>query len=146
MTAWRLPFAVVTPGSMFTKSMALREVSGSCTICFVLIVWEIVVDCVCTISDDEETVTCSETPPTSIVAFTLAGDEDVSTTLLITTVLKPWIVTVTVYAPIGSEGSENTPSALVTALLTMPVPVCLAATSAPGITAPDASTTVPERV
>jgi len=96
MTAWRLPFAVVTPGSMLTKSIALRVVSGSCVICFVLIVWETADDCVWTISDEDETVICSLTPPTSIVALTLAPAADVRTTLLMTTVLNPCRVTVTV--------------------------------------------------
>ncbi len=43
-------------------------------------------------------------------------------------------------------GSENCPSVFETALETTPVPACFAATSAPGITAPDPSTTVPEMV
>src|SRR5918993_3141116 len=43
-------------------------------------------------------------------------------------------------------GSENCPSEFDTVLETIPVPACLAATSAPGITAPDPSTTVPEIV
>src|SRR5713226_5828544 len=43
-------------------------------------------------------------------------------------------------------GIENTPSELVTAFVMTPVSVCLAATSAPGMTAADASVTVPERV
>ncbi len=49
----------MTPGRNVTKSIALRLVSGSLMIWFVLIVVEIVVDCVCTISDADETTTCS---------------------------------------------------------------------------------------
>ena len=89
MVASRLPAGVDTPGSRLTKSIALRDVIGSLVIWFVLIVVDTVDDCVCTISDDDETVTCSVTPPTSIVALTLAPAPDVSTTLLTTTVLNP---------------------------------------------------------
>ena len=69
---------------------------GSLVIWLVLIVCETVDDWVCTISDEDDTVTCSVTPPTSIVALTLAPAPDVSTTLLMTTVLNPCSVTVTV--------------------------------------------------
>ena len=46
IVALRLPPGVETPGMKFTKSIALREVSGSFVIWLVLIVDEIVVDCV----------------------------------------------------------------------------------------------------
>jgi hypothetical protein len=57
---------VETPGSRLTKSIALRVVSGSFVIWLVLTVVETPDDCVWTISDDEDTVTCSERPPTSM--------------------------------------------------------------------------------
>ena len=96
IVAWRLPFGVETPGSRLTKSIALRLVIGSLTIWLVLIVCDTPDDCVCTISDEDETVTCSVTPPTSSVALTLAPAPEVMTTFLMTAVLKPWSVTVTV--------------------------------------------------
>ena len=74
-----------------------RDVSGSFVICVVFTVDDTVGDCVWTISDDEVTVTCSVRPPSSSVAFTAAGEPDVTTTLLTTTVLKPWSETVTVW-------------------------------------------------
>ena len=55
----RLPPGVVTPGRNVTKSSALRLVSGSLVIWLVLIVVEIVDDCVWMISDDDDTTTCS---------------------------------------------------------------------------------------
>ena len=96
IVASRLPDGVDTPGSKLTKSIALRLVIGSLEIWLVLIVVDTVDDWVCTISDEDETVTCSETPPTSIEAFTFAPAPDVITTFWTTTVLKPWSVTVTV--------------------------------------------------
>ena len=57
MVASRLPPGVDTPGRKLTKSIALRLVSGSLVIWLVLIVLEIVVDCVWMISDVEATVT-----------------------------------------------------------------------------------------
>ncbi len=92
----RLPPGVWTPGRNVTKSIALRVVSGSLRIWFVLIVDEMVVDCVWMISDADDTTTCSSTPPISSVARTLAPAPDVRTTLLDTKVLKPESVTVTV--------------------------------------------------
>ena len=81
---------------MLTKSIALRLVIGSCVIWLVLTVVEIVGACVCTISDDETTVTCSVTPPTSSTARTLAPAPEVRTTSLTMNVLKPERETVTV--------------------------------------------------
>ena len=92
---FRLPDGVDTPGMNVTKSIALRLVSGSLTIWFVLIVLEMVDDCVWTISEVDETTTCSLRPPTSSRAFTLAGAPVVRTTLLATNVLNPCSVTVT---------------------------------------------------
>ncbi len=43
-------------------------------------------------------------------------------------------------------GIAKAPSGFETALVTTPVPVCWAATSAPGMTAPEESTTVPDSV
>ena len=54
IVASRLPAGVDTPGSRFTKSIALRVVSGSFVIWFVLIVVETVEDCVWTISDVDD--------------------------------------------------------------------------------------------
>jgi hypothetical protein len=48
--------------------------------------------------------------------------------------------------PIGRLGIEKSPSLFVTAAVTTPVALCFALTSAPGIIAPDASTTVPASV
>lgn len=95
IVASRLPDGVETPGRKFTKSMALRVVTGSFMICVVLIVDDTVDDCVCTISDDDVTVTCSVNPPTSSTALTLAPAPDVTTTSLTTTVLNPCSDTVT---------------------------------------------------
>ena len=92
----RFPPGVETPGMKVTKSIALRLVSGSLMIWFVLIVFEIVDDCVWMISDVDETTTCSLSPPTSSTARTLAGAPDVSTTSLTTKVLNPVSATVTV--------------------------------------------------
>ena len=68
IVASRLPPGVDTPARRFTKSIALRLVSGSLMIWLVLIVVETVDDCVWMISDDDETVTCSVMPPTSSTA------------------------------------------------------------------------------
>ncbi len=61
-----------------------------------LIVDAMVEDCVWRISDADDTMTCSSTPPISSVARTFAPAPDVRTTLLETKVLKPESVTVTV--------------------------------------------------
>ena len=76
--------------------MALRLVRGSFVIWFVFNVVETVEDCVWMISDVEDTVTCSLSPPNSRVTFTLAGAPEVMTTLLATKVLNPSSLTVTV--------------------------------------------------
>src|SRR5688572_8884848 len=89
IVASRLPAGVDTPGRKLTKSIALREVSGSLVICVLVTVDDTVGDCVCTISDDDVTVTCSLNVPTSRVARTFAGAADVTTTSLITTVRNP---------------------------------------------------------
>ena len=111
-----------------------------------MIVVEIVEFCVCTISDAELTRTCSSSAPTSSTARTFAPAPEVRTTLLMIAVLKPWSETVTVYVPVFSAGNEKTPSAFVTAETVTPVALCLATTSAPGITAPLESTTTPASV
>ena len=46
--------------------------------------------------------------------------------------------------PPGSDGTEKPPSLAVTVLSSAPVPLFLIFTSAPGITAPDESATVPD--
>ena len=96
IVACRLPFGVETPGRRATKSIALRLVTGSLRIWLVLIVFDTPEVCVCTISDVDDTVTCSARPPTSSVAFTFALAAEVSTTFWMTTVLKPCSVTFTV--------------------------------------------------
>ena len=80
MTDCRLPFDVATPGMNGTKSIALRLVSGSFVIWFVLIVVVTVEFCVCTISDADDTSTCSSSVPTCRTARMLAPVPDVSTT------------------------------------------------------------------
>ena len=81
IVALRLPPGVETPGRKLTKSMALRDVSGSFVIWFVVIVEAIVVDWVWMISDDDATVTVSERPPISSVALMFAPCAAVTTTL-----------------------------------------------------------------
>ena len=92
----RLPPAVATPGSIGTKSIALRLVSGSFVIWFVSMVVVIVALCVCTIADDDTTLIDSSTAPSCSTARTLAPVPDVRTTPSATKVLKPCSVTVTV--------------------------------------------------
>ena len=101
---------------------------------------------VCTISDDDVTVTCSVSPPTSRVARTLAGEPAVTTTLLTTTVLNPCSDTVRVYEPEFMLGNENDPSALVMDSCATPVALCLIDTFAPGTMPPVLSVTMPEMV
>ena len=93
---FRLLPAVVTPGSIVTKSSAARLEFGSFMIWFALMVEEMTVDWVWTISDLDDTRICSSRPPTSSTARTLAGEPAVSTTSLVTKVLNPCSVTVTV--------------------------------------------------
>jgi hypothetical protein len=107
---------------------------------------EIVEFCVWTISDWDDTVTVSSRPPTSSVARTFAPAPEVSTTLLMTEVLNPCNETVTVYRPMLRAGNEKAPSEFVTAETVVPVALCLAVTSAPGMTAPLPSTTIPASV
>ena len=95
IVAPRLPPGVETPGRKLTKSMALRLVSGSFVIAFVLTVDEIVVDCVCMISEVEATVIVSVMPPTSSFAFTDAPCAAVITTSFARKVLKLSSVTET---------------------------------------------------
>jgi hypothetical protein len=78
------------------------------------------------------------------VTFTLAGTDALSVTAFSTAVLKPISATVTEYVPPGIEGTVKPPSLPVTALYSAPVPLFLILTSAPGMTAPDESTTVPD--
>ena len=144
--AFRLPFGADTPGSRFTKSIALRVVSGIFVIWFVLTVVEIADDCVCTTSELDDTVTCSVIVPTSSTAFTCAPAPDVRTTSSMITDLKPCRAIVTVYSPTARPGREKIPSAFETVVDTTPVALCFAVTSAPGITPPDESTTVPDNV
>ncbi len=146
IVASRLPAGVDTPGRKLTKSIALRDVNGSFVICVLVTVDDTVGDVVCTISDDDVTVTCSVSPPTSRVARTLAGEPAVTTTLLTTTVLNPCSATVTVYEPDTMLGNENDPSELVMDSCATPVALCLMATFAPGTTPPVLSVTMPEMV
>ncbi len=60
-------------------------------------------------------------------------------------VLKPINDTVTVYVPPGSAGMVKVPFVPVTEANLTPVALFCATTSAPGTTAPEVSTTVPER-
>src|SRR4029078_1679027 len=106
IVAWRLPFGVETPGSRVTKSIALRDVIGRLRIWVVFSVSHTPQVCVWTISELDDTVTCSATPPTSIVALTLAWPADDSTTFWMTTVLKPCTVTVTVQWPVRRVGGR----------------------------------------
>ena len=146
IVASRLPAGVDTPGRKLTKSIALRDVNGSFVICVLVTVDDTVGDVVCTISDDDVTVTCSVSPPTSRVARTLAGEPAVMTTLLTTTVLNPCRDTVTVYEPEFMFGNENDPSALVMDSCDTPVALCLIDTFAPGTMPPVSSVTLPEMV
>ena len=52
--------------------------------------------------------------------------------------------TVTAYVPPGSDATVKPPSLPVTAVNSSPVPLFLILTSAPGMTAPDGSITVPD--
>src|SRR4029078_7126752 len=124
------------PGRKLTKSIALREVSGSLVICVLVTVADTVGEPVCTISDVDVDGTCSVSPPTSSVALTFAGAPAVTTTLLMSTVLNPCSDTVTVYAPGFMLGNENVPSLLVIDSCETPVALCLTCTFAPGTTPP----------
>ncbi len=121
----RFPPGEVTPGRLVTKSSAARLVFGSFTIWFALIVEEMTVDWVWTISDLDETRTCSSRPPTSSTARTagrrtsrdhdIVGDECLET-------LKGDGHRV---GADGQAGNEYAPSALLTADCVTPVALCL---------------------
>src|SRR5262245_33075160 len=136
---------VLKPGSPVSESRALRLVSGRLAICTPVMLVAIAGDCVCTtVADSPTTVTFSSRVPTASVTFTLAGSEAFRVTELNTAVLNPINDTVTVYVPPGSDGTAKPPSLAVTVLYSAPVPLFLILTSAPGMTAPDESATVPD--
>ena len=91
------------------------------------------------------TVSCSW--PTSSVIF-LTEDATPSVTLTSGNwiVLNPIRETVTVYCPGARAGIRKLPVASVIDCETAPVALCFAVTSTPGITAPDVSATVPDRL
>src|SRR5436309_8187425 len=63
-----------------------------------------------------------------------------------TTVLKPGISTETTYAPVGSDGTVNSPMVSVVTVRVSPVFWFLTITCAPGTMAPLVSATVPRMV
>src|SRR5262245_45307999 len=136
---------VLKPGSDVKESSALRLVSGRLVICVPLKLVAIDGDCVCTTRAlSPMTVTFSSSAPTCKVTFTVAGTAALSVTSFRTDVLNPMSETVTENTPPGSEGIVNPPSDPGTASFCSPVPLFLTTTLAPGMTAPDESTTVPE--
>jgi hypothetical protein len=137
---------LLTPARFTTKSSALRLVSGRLAICLDDSVVDTVEDCVLTTSEPDCTTTVSSMPPTSSLTATPAGTPAFNSTSLTLAVLKPARLTVTVYLPAASCGTVNCPSAFVTASDVKPVSARFTTTLAPGITAPDVSVTVPERV
>src|SRR5258708_18976279 len=136
---------VLNPGSEVNESSALRLVNGR------LVIWVPVKfvamdgDRVCTTRAlSPTTVTFSSTAPTESVTLTLAGTAACSVTELSTAVLNPISETVTEYVPPVSDGTVKPPSLPDTTVASAPVPVFLTLTSAPGMTAPDESTTTPD--
>ena len=92
----RDPDAVCTPGRKATKSNALRLESGRFVTWRVSSVVEIDAVCVWISAAFDCTMTCSDRPPTSSTARTLAGTPALTMTLFSTTVLNPCSDTVTV--------------------------------------------------
>ena len=136
---------VLKPGREVSESSALRLVSGRLVICAAVRFVAIDGVCVCTTSAlSPVTVTFSSRVPTDNTTFTDAGIAAFSVTSLRVAVLNPISDTVTEYVPPGSEGTVKPPSLADTALNSAPVPVFLTLTSAPGMTPPDESTTVPD--
>jgi hypothetical protein len=138
--------AVSTPGSIVTALIASRLTSGRFEIWFASIVVAITDDCVWTIAAPAVTVTTSSTPPTSSVALTVDCVETFSTTFGMTLFLNPSKVVVTAYVPGGSDGSRKNPFSSLTVWNSTPVALFFARISAPGMTPPEESTTVPDKV
>src|ERR1051326_941771 len=136
---------VLKPGSEVSESSAFRLVSGRLVICAAVRFVAIDGGCVGTTSAlSPVTVTFSSSAPTDSTTFTVAGIAAFSVTSLSVAVLNPMSDTVTEYVPPGSEGTVKPPSLADTVLNSAPVPVFLIFTSAPGMTPPDESTTVPD--
>src|SRR5438876_2665111 len=136
---------VLKPASDVNESSALRLLSGRLTICKAVRLVAIDGVCVWTTSAlSPVTVTFSSSVPTASVTLTLAGIAAFKVTSFNTAVLNPMSATVTEYVPPGSDGIVKPPSLADTVLNSAPVPLFFTLTSAPGMTPPDESTTVPE--
>jgi hypothetical protein len=121
----------------------LRPFSGSSTTCCSSMVMPSVACEVSTSGASPVTVTASSTAPTAIAMSTRAVSLTRTVMPSRVVVLNPESVALTLYCPGASSGTAKKPSAPVVTTRVWVVPWLTTSTVAPGMTAPDASVTMP---
>src|SRR5690348_10007 len=139
--------AVWAPGSRIAKPFSVsRDAKGSWVISGPTTVDETLALAVCNSCTPDSTTTVVDAAPISSLAFNSYVRPTVIFTSVNSPVLKPSLVTVTVYTPGVMVAMTKRPSDPEVAVTVAPVLAPFAVTVAPGIVAPEGSVTVPTRV